>query len=452
MLSKKLSRRGFLKAFTGAIVGGALAACAAPSAPGAPSSGESTAPSSGERIPITVMFWDPQTPGVRELPMKKWEETQDKYSVDYQWVNPPSAFYEKLTIMMASGQPPDLFILQTAWLPEFLRNNVLLDIKPYIDRENYSLDDYPKIAVDAYSYNGGFYGLPDNITAWCLYYIQEHFDEAGVAYPTAQWDDPNWTTDDFLTTCEKLQKRDANGNVTQYAYDISSGGLLVQSIWLSLFGGSLVDDPVEPTECTLDRPEAVAGLQFLADLRWKYDYAPRPEAMADMNSMEMVTNGRLSMVNGGGWGFQRWANVPFSWDIGHFPKGPVMRNDYVFYYPISIAKSTKQPDAAWELLRYYEDVAIKEIIASGGLQGTKISDMRNIFATSDEPPKSREVLVDAVEHFGILDPRLTNWQKIANAITAELDLLWLGEKSAEDAAMAAKAAADPLIAEGRISA
>ncbi|OUC05317.1 hypothetical protein RY27_28020 [Litorilinea aerophila] len=383
--------------------------------------------------------------------MKKWEETQDTYSVDYQWINPPSAFYEKLTIMMASGSPPDLFILQTSWLPEFLRNHVLLDIQPYIDRDNYSLDDFPKIAVDAYSYQGGFYGLPDNITAWCIYYLKDLFDEAGVDYPTAQWDDPAWTTDDFLAACEKLQKRDASGKVTQYAYDISTGGWLVQSIWMSLFGGSFVDDPLDPTECTLDRPEAIEALQFLADLAWKYEYAPRPEASADMNAMEMVTNGRLAMFNGGGWGFQRWADVPYQWDIGHFPKGPVRRNDYVFYYPISIANATKHPDGAWELLKYYEDVAIKEIIAEGGLQGTKISDMREIFATSANPPESREVLVDAVEHFGILDPRLTNWQKIVNTFTAELDYLWLGEKSAEEAAMAAKAAVDPLIQEGRLT-
>ncbi|GAB4564219.1 MAG: sugar ABC transporter substrate-binding protein [Anaerolineae bacterium] len=398
------------------------------------------------------MFWDPKTPGVRELPLKKWAETQEKYSVDYQWVNPPGAYYEKLTIMMASGQPPDLFILQTSWLPEFLKNGVLLDIKPYIDRDNYSLEDFPAIIQEAYSYKDGFYGLPDNITAWCIYYIKDLFDEAGATYPTDQWDDPGWTVDDFLATCEKLQKRDASGKVIQYAYDISTGGWLVQSIWLSLFGGSFVDDPVNPTECTLDRPEAIAALQFLADLSWKYEYAPRPEAAADMNFMEMVANGRLAMANGGGWGFERWANVPFTWDIGHFPRGPKGRNDYVFYYPISIAKATKHPDAAWELLKYYEDVAIKEVIAAGGLQGTKISDMREIFATSPNPPKNRKVLVDAVEHFGILDPRLTNWQKIVNAISAELDYLWLGEKSAEEAAVAAKAAADPLIQEGRIMA
>ena len=449
MSEHRLSRRSLLKLSAGVAASAALAACAPPATPGSQSSEESGG-GGQDRTPVTVMFWDPTTPGARELPMKEWETTQDEYSVDYQWVNPPGAYYEKLTIMMASGTPPDLFILQTAWLPEFLKNNVLLDIQPFIDRDNYALDDFPQIAVDAYTYEGGFYGLPDNITAWCLYYVKDLFDEAGVTYPTAQWDDPAWTTDDFLAACEKLQKRDDSGKVTQYGYDFAGGSWLITSIWLSMFGGTFVDDPLSPTQCTLDQPEAVEALQFLADLRWKYEYTPRPEATADMNAMEMVTNGRLAMTNGGGWGFRRWADVPFEWDIAHYPRGPVARNDYVFYYPISIAADTDTPDASWELLKYYQDTAIEEIIASGGLQGTRLSDMRDIFATSEDAPESREVLVDAVQEFGILDPRLTNWNEVNKAIQAELDLLWINERSAEESAQAAKAAADPLIAKGQI--
>lgn len=41
-----------------------------------------------------------------------------------------------------------------------------------------------------------------------------------------------------------------------------------------MFGGQLVDDPLKPTECTLDQPGAIAGLQFLQDLVYKYGYAP----------------------------------------------------------------------------------------------------------------------------------------------------------------------------------
>lgn len=50
---------------------------------------------------------------------------------------------------------------------------------------------------------------------------------------------------------------------------------------------ALVDDPLKPTECTLDQPGAIAGLQFLQDLVYKYGYAPQPEALAEMGTNDL---------------------------------------------------------------------------------------------------------------------------------------------------------------------
>jgi multiple sugar transport system substrate-binding protein len=207
---------------------------------------------------------------------------------------------------------------------------------------------------------------------------------------------------------------------------------------------------LDPKECTLDRPEAIKALQFLADLRFKYGYAPRPEVLNEMKANEMVQNGRLAMSIGGGWGFNAWEPYKFKWDIGHFPKGPAKRDNYTFYYPLSIPKASKVPDGAWELLKYYEDVAIKQIIVEGGLQGTRISDMEKLFAANPKPPESREVLVDSVQNFGYLDPRLTNWEEVWRAIQTELDYLWIGERQADVCARNAKKAADALIPAGKM--
>ena len=458
MSTNKISRREFLYTGVAAAAGAALVACQPQTivieterevtkVVEQKVEKEVTRIVSKERKAVTAMFWDAVVPGYREEPLRKWDDTQDEYFFDYQW---SPQYYDKLMIMVAGGMPPDLFILQTSWLPEFWKNKSLLDLQGYVDRDNYALDDFPKIAVDAYKWKGGFYGLPDNITGWCIYYNQRMFDEAGVGYyPTNKWNDEKWTTDDFLAACEKIQQRDSSGKVTHYGYDLSLGWLVL-GIWMNLFGGSYVDDPLSPSECTLHEKGAIDAIQFLADLRWKYEYAPRPEAMAEMGSNEMVQNERLAMAIGGGWGFKSWAKYDFPWDIAHFPKGPVRRNNYTFYYPLCVGKDSDVPDGAWSLLKYYEDVAIKEIIQMGSLQGTRLSDMRDIFVTDPEPPESREVLADSVEVFGWLDPRLTNWNEIWNTIKAELDYVWIGEKSAEEACNAAKEAADPLVAAGRI--
>ena len=55
--------------------------------------------------------------------------------------------------------------------------------------------------------------------------------------PTAQWDDPEWTVDDFFSSCEKLTKRDGN-RTTQYACDVTGWDKVWQT-WVRIFGGQL---------------------------------------------------------------------------------------------------------------------------------------------------------------------------------------------------------------------
>lgn len=460
---KSLSRRQFLFMAAGASAGALATACAAPTSQVVEKPVEKivekqvvqtqvvevekivTAPPPKERQLVRTLWWDNVVPGYREEPMRKWDETQDEYTFLYEW---SPSYYQKLTTSMAGGQPPDLFIIEYAWLAQFLQSDVLLDIKPYIERDSYDLSDFPKIAMDSYQWKGGMYGLPDNITGWCLYYNKDLFDQAGVAYPTNQWDDPKWTTDDFLATCDKLTKRDASGNVTHWAFNMTQHWLVV-GIWMALWGGGYVDNPMSPTKCTLDSQEAIDALQFYADLRNKYEYAPRPDAMT-MGMGEMLQTERIAMDTGGGWGTKGWMQYGFPYDIGHFPKGPAQRNNYTFYYPNCIAKASKVQEGAWSLLKYYEDVAIIEIVEQGNLQGTKISHLEDIFLKDTEGAASRQVLVDSVKHFGIQDPLLTNWAEINNTITAELDPLWLGQKTAEECCKAAVAKANPLIAKGRL--
>ena len=136
-----------------------------------------------------------------------------------------------------------------------------------------TLTQFPDLAIEAYTHEGGIYGVPDNVASIALFYNQDMFEEAGAMLPTAQWDDEGWTVDDFFSSCEKLTKVDANGRTTQYACDVT-GWDKVWQIWVRIFGGQVVDDPFFPTECTLNEAGAVEGLQFYADLRWERGFAP----------------------------------------------------------------------------------------------------------------------------------------------------------------------------------
>ena len=135
-------------------------------------------------------------------------------------------------------EAPDVFIIRdrsAAGIPG--SKDLLVDLKPYIDADDYDLSQFPDLAIEAYTHEGGIYGVPDNVASIALFYNQDMFEEAGAMLPTAQWDDESWTVDDFLQRLRIAdQDCDANGNTTQYAYDVSGWDKIWQ-IWVRIFGG-----------------------------------------------------------------------------------------------------------------------------------------------------------------------------------------------------------------------
>lgn len=430
MLDKKLSRRVFLRLSMGAAAGGVLVACAPGVTQGpAPAGGSAGAPAAGA-AETTVFFWDgPPLIGIREEALKPFDQAYPGCKLNFTSApgGPTAGYNDKLFTMLAAGAAPDVFIIEIGELPALLNKGQLLDLKPYMDAANYDLSQFPKMMIDAYTHEGGIYGLPDNLASIGIFYNKDMFQEAGVMMPTAQWDDPAWTVDDFFNSCEKLTKVDASGKTTQWGCEVTMWDKIWQT-WVRLFGGQLVDDPFYPTECVLNEKEAVEALQFYFDLRWKHGFAPKPEAMAEMGSSELLLSGKLGMLYNGSWSFTTYRGSDFTIDVGHYPSGPGGRSNYVYYYPLVVPKTTKNPECAFNLLQYFNGPAMEKIIKDGGLQGTSFEAQEKFFVTDPLAPENKHVLLDSVKHFVSPDPLLTNWGEILNVMQAQLDLLNIGEE------------------------
>ena len=406
----------------------------------------------GEKDSVTVFFWDgPPLIGIREKALKPFDNVYKSCEMKFTSVpgGPAAGYNDKLFAQLAAGQAPDVFIIEIGLLPQMLKNNLLLDLKPFMDAENYDLSQFPKLAIDAYSHKGGIYGLPDNVASIAIYYNKDMFEDAGAMMPTAKWDDPGWTVDDFMNSCDRLTKTNNSGKTTQWAIDVTGWDKVWQT-WVRIFGGQLVDNPFFPTECTLNDSKAVEGLQFYADLRWKHGYAPRPEAMAEMGTDALMQSGKLGMFYSGSWSFPNYRETDFTVALGHYPSGPGGRSNYVYYYPLVVPKTTKSPECAWNMLKFFNGPAMEKIIKEGGLQGTSFEEQDKWFVTDSRPPENKHVMLDAAKHFVSPDPVLTNMNKINSVMQSQIDLLLIGEeKDAKVVADEIVRKVNPLIKKGQ---
>ena len=191
------------------VVALALAACAPtateePAAPEGPAPTEVTQPEEPEAAPaekVTVTWWHIQ---VADDQKALWQQMAD----DYMAANPNiqvditvlenEAFKTKLTTVMQSGDPPDIF---QSWgggtMNEYAEAGLLKDITADLDTDGWR-DTFSPGALGVYSYQGRNYGVLRDMGMVGFWYNKDLFAQAGITSPPATWSE-------FLEAVEALK-------------------------------------------------------------------------------------------------------------------------------------------------------------------------------------------------------------------------------------------------------
>lgn len=292
---------------------------------------------------ITWMVGVDYTKDMLEQLIERFEELHPEIDIKPIWV-PALQYYPKLKTLIAAGQPPDLFTCGDVWIAYQLP--FLYDITDFVQRDQAEIDledIYPELR-EACRWNGRYYFLPRWFNISLLYYNESLFDAAGVAYPTA-----DWTWEDYVEAGKALTQIGPDGRVNIWGSKITH---LWWGEWLILVrqsGGRLFNEDL--TECLLDTPEAMRGLQFYFDKVYRYGFAPPPGYGPDRG----FASGKMAMDFGGHTG--DWVTYNdisgLEWDIQILPRGPVTRRGgELAIDTIGLSESTRHPEEAWEFVKF----------------------------------------------------------------------------------------------------
>jgi multiple sugar transport system substrate-binding protein len=182
----------------------------------------------------------------------------------------PSNYDEKLLTSIASGSPPDVFLLDGPDIPTFLDRGLALDLTPYLERAGYDPQRvYPQI-MESFRRGGRTYALAKDFTPMSIYLNLGVFERFGVEPPTA---DP-WTWDEFLETALALtHDLDDDGRTDVYAFDFPRN--LFQWVpWVWSGGADILDADGARASGYLDAPETVEAFRFLTALVDRHGVTP----------------------------------------------------------------------------------------------------------------------------------------------------------------------------------
>ncbi len=294
-------------------------------------------------------------------------------------------YWTAITTGFVSGTAPDVFTNHLVRYPEFAKNNQLVDLTPFIQRDKVATDIYTGDLYKIWGRDGKQFGLPKDWDTISLIVNLDMAKKAGVS--EADLANATWNPKDGGTFGEigaKLTVDEAGNNalspkfdkskVKTYGYQVAGdGGMMGQTEWSHFAvsnGFKFQDKPWDP-KFYYDDPKLAETISWVTGLINKGVSA----SLADVgtgrlgSSDGMFVAGKVAMLPQGSWMITHFAaNAKFPYAWVPMPKGPNgTRASMLNGLADSIWVGSKNKEEAWKWVKYLGSPDCQNVVASYGV-------------------------------------------------------------------------------------
>lgn len=344
---------------------------------------------------------------------------------------PFADYFTLLQSSVASGDAPDVFELNYESFVTYAANGTLLDLTGMVSEE---APFYPK-ALEAFTYEGKQYALPESFSDVLLFYNADLFDAAGLEYPTNEW-----TWDDAVAAATAIR---ALGDDT---WGIYSPVQFWEFYKKAAQNGECQILNEDKTESLINSPACVETLEWMVSLM-NDGLMPTAADLSGVSDTELFASGKLGMFVTGIWQFGAFAEAPFAWDIQIEP-AMNQHGHHFFANGVAVSATTANPEAAaaWaEYLTTSEVAATVRVETGWELPALDKPEYFEAYL-QQTPPTNRAAVFEALES-PVTPPVIVRQNEMQDAINALLTQVVDGELTAQEALDQAKTEIDALLEE-----
>ena len=343
-------------------------------------------------------------------------------------VNPTFVAYEELApkiLTSAASGGYDVILGDCIWPAQFAKAGIVLDVT---DRVNeLDLDDIYQGALDATKYEGKYYGMPWLNDVKYMFVNMELLKQAGIEAAPTTWDE-------LIADAKACKEQGICEYPIVGCYAQAECLICDYTCIAGSFGGSFVDENNNPT---LNSAENVAALDFMAQTL--------KDGLCNPKSLEMIEDDVLSTFAAGNavfainWTYQ-YASMndeSQSTVVGQGVITPIPGTDKAQSatvnggMPLMITAGCKNPDEAWE---YRLFLASKEMQAKYCANALPIwkslyTDPQVIETAGADVVAASQVQFDFIEN----RPMVPYYNELSTSMQTEIQLVLLGQKTAQEA-------------------
>ena len=294
---------------------------------------------------LSVMTWDDnQAKGLQKILDDFTEETGIKAETGVvKW----DEYWTMLDAGARGGTLPDVFWMHSNEAERYMTNGLLLDLTDEIESsDKIDLANYPEDIVELYNNDNKQYAVPKDVDTIALWYNKKMFDEAGVAYPTAEW-----TWDDVFEAAKKLTKEDGSQYGLAMRNDNNQAGYY-NMIYDN--NGYIISE--DKKKLGWDDRKTVEAMEMLES--WiRAGVMPSLETMSENGEDVLFQSGKIAMTFQGSWMLAYFKENEYTaenCDCVELPRNAETGKRVSIYNGLgwAAAANGEHTEEAWKLIEY----------------------------------------------------------------------------------------------------
>jgi multiple sugar transport system substrate-binding protein len=451
-MHKQMSRRNFLKMVS--IVTGSsaavLAGCApatpaapATAAPGAVATSAPPASEAGAPVPALLRS-DAGEKDYFEKAIALFESRNPTIKINRVYSPGQEPYTTKLDLMIAGGDPPAIYAPFSARGYRYYASKGLSQpLDDFITRDKVDLTDFYEDALKGCKYKGQYMALPLDAWPHLVIYNRDLFKKAGLPDVTTDWTDKTWNTDVYADYARKMTDP-ANNVFGARIYNINwPAGWAFGTDW---FTPDVYETGIVKTWIGDTTPKTIAAVQWVADmvLKDKSATSPAQEKSLAAANQNPFTTGKVGMYLGNIGDLSTLQQVKdLNWGLAAapFPPDGSPRHQHVWIDFWSMIKGVKNLEGAWQFLKFMVSADAQKIYPIEYGPQSSLKSLASYWVEKQKalmPTKTAQefqTMIDAPKYEQIdLENWTINFSPInTQALQPMLDVIWLGEKTAEQA-------------------
>jgi multiple sugar transport system substrate-binding protein len=323
--------------------------------------------------------------------------------------------HDKITTLIGAKNQPDLAIIGTSWLPEYVKAGVAQPMEQRVTGE--FRGKFVENLLKGATMGEHMYGLPVATSVRALYYNKTMMDEAGLQPPK------NW--DELKAAAQKLAKPPKVYGLAMPIHADDQGDTFDYYLWAA--GGDWFD---ANGNVTLNSPESVEALQFMVDLYKEHLTNPQPWTNNRDEQHKLFFNGRAAMIETGNFMIPSMEkNAPnLKWGVTQIPSkkkpGTLAITDTLAFFN----RDGQNKDAVWKFVEFaYQKQWREQFMKDEGM----LPELKELATQLESDPKLGpfvKFLPDAK-----FQPNHESFMPISQRLVKAVQLALLGEKTPKQA-------------------